>query len=123
MVAAALLDPFFLLSKAAAVGRGRPTLPLVGNREPMPVWQYLALYLPLLALAFGVLFGTAPLNELLSEKVFFWLTDYLQPEWPPSALTRFRPRMPRLTMLAAPHGLTKASAMLVTAPATWPYSQ
>src|SRR5207253_8875581 len=55
-----------LLRARARTGRGGPTLPLVGNREPMPAWQYVALYLPLLALAFGVLFATAPLNQLLS---------------------------------------------------------
>jgi membrane protease YdiL (CAAX protease family) len=58
---------------------------IVGNRTPMPLWQYVALYVPLLALAFGLLFATAGLNRLLAEKVFFWLPDYLQPEWQPPA--------------------------------------
>jgi CAAX protease family protein len=62
-----------------------PLRPVVGNREPMPVWQYVALYVPLLAVAFGLLFATAPLNRLLAEEVFFWLPDYLQPEWQPPA--------------------------------------
>jgi membrane protease YdiL (CAAX protease family) len=66
-------------------GNGEPSLGrLIGNREPMPVWQYVALYVPLLALAFGLLFATAPLNQFLEERVFFWLPDYLQPEWKPA---------------------------------------
>jgi membrane protease YdiL (CAAX protease family) len=55
--------------------------PVVGNRMPMPVWQYVTLYVLLLALASGVLLITAPLNKLLAENVFFWLPDYLQPQW------------------------------------------
>jgi membrane protease YdiL (CAAX protease family) len=67
---------------ASAAPTGRP---VVGNRAPMPGWQYVALYVPLLALAFGLLLATAPLNRLLAEKVFFWLPDYLQPQWQPPA--------------------------------------
>jgi membrane protease YdiL (CAAX protease family) len=62
-----------------------PLRPVVGNREPMPVWQYVVLFVPLLALAFGLLFATAPLNRFLAEEVFFWLPGYLQPEWQPPA--------------------------------------
>jgi membrane protease YdiL (CAAX protease family) len=56
---------------------------VVGNREPMPVWQYAVLCPSLLALAFGMLFATAPLNRLLAEEVFSWLPDYLRPGWQP----------------------------------------
>jgi membrane protease YdiL (CAAX protease family) len=62
-----------------------PLRPVVGNREPMPVWQYAVLLVPLLAMAFGLLFATAPLNRFLAEHVFFWLPGYLQPEWQPPA--------------------------------------
>src|SRR4029078_6528955 len=62
-----------------------PLRPIVGNRETMPVWQYAVLYVPLLAVAFGLLFATAPLKRVLAEKVFFWLPGYLQPEWQPLA--------------------------------------
>ena len=56
---------------------------LIGNRAPMALWQYGALYIPLFALAYGLLLATAPVNRLLAEKVFFWLPDYLQPQWQP----------------------------------------
>jgi membrane protease YdiL (CAAX protease family) len=56
---------------------------VVGNRESMPAWQYVVLCPSLLALAFGVLFATTPLNRLLAEEVFFWLPDYLRPGWQP----------------------------------------
>jgi membrane protease YdiL (CAAX protease family) len=49
----------------------------------MPLWQYVAFYVALFVLAFGVLLATAPLNRLLAEKVFSWLPDYLQPQWQP----------------------------------------
>jgi membrane protease YdiL (CAAX protease family) len=76
-----------LLRARGRGGSGGPTgRQVVRNRAPMPRWQYVALYVPLLALAFGLLFATAPLNRLLAEKVFFWLPDYLQPEWQPPAL-------------------------------------
>src|SRR2546423_853474 len=56
-----------LLRARGRTGPGRPTLRgVVGNRQPMPVWQYMALYVPLLALAFALLFATAPLNRLLA---------------------------------------------------------
>jgi membrane protease YdiL (CAAX protease family) len=81
--------PCMLAVLFCARGRGAsggPTgLPVVRNRASMPLWQYVALYVPLLALAFGFLFATAPLNQMLAEKVFFWLPDYLQPEWQPPA--------------------------------------
>jgi hypothetical protein len=60
-----------------------PLHPVVGNREPMAVWWYAVLSVPLLAVAFGLLFATAPLNRFLAEEVFFWLPGYLQPEWQP----------------------------------------
>jgi membrane protease YdiL (CAAX protease family) len=63
---------------------GGPTaLPVIRYRQPLPVWQYVALYVPLLALAFGLLFATAPLNRFLAETVFSGLPDYLQPDWQP----------------------------------------
>src|SRR5262245_25697253 len=79
--------PCMLAVLCRARGRGPPGGPtsrqVVCTRAPMPPWQYVALYVPLLALAFGLLFATAPLNRLLAEEVFFWLPDYLQPEWQP----------------------------------------
>jgi membrane protease YdiL (CAAX protease family) len=87
VVAAGL--PCMLAVLLRARGRGAAGGPtgyqVVRNREPMPVWQYVALYVPLLALAFGLLLATAPLNRMLAEQVFFWLPDYLQPEWQPPA--------------------------------------
>jgi membrane protease YdiL (CAAX protease family) len=64
--------------------RQSPVRPVIGNREPMPVRQYAVLCVPLLAMAFGLLFATAPLNRFLAKEVFFWLPGYLQPEWQPS---------------------------------------
>lgn len=81
--------PCMIVVLVCARGRRKPRdpviHPVIGNREPMPVWQYVALYVPLLALAFVVLVATAPLNRLLAEQVFFWLPDYLQPDWQPPA--------------------------------------
>jgi len=57
--------------------------PVVGNRRPMPVRQYVALFIPLVVVTLGLLFATAPLNQLLAEEVFFWLPDYLQHDWQP----------------------------------------
>jgi membrane protease YdiL (CAAX protease family) len=74
-----------LLARARRASRGLTGDPVVGNRAPMPMWQYMALYVALFALAFGLLLATAPLNRLLAEKVFFWLPDYLQPQWQPPA--------------------------------------
>jgi membrane protease YdiL (CAAX protease family) len=77
--------PCMLVVLLRARGRQASGGQVVRNRAPMPLWQYVALYVPMLALAFGVLFATAPLNRMLAEKVFFWLPDYVQPEWQPSA--------------------------------------
>jgi membrane protease YdiL (CAAX protease family) len=75
-----------LLRARGRAASGGPTgCQVVGNREPMPVWQYVALYVALFALAFGLLLATAPLNRLLAERVFFWLPDYLQSQWQPPA--------------------------------------
>jgi hypothetical protein len=80
--------PCMLIVLLRARGRSvlrRPLLrAVVGNREPMPLWQYAALYVPLLALAFALLFATAPLSRFLADDVFSWLPDYLQPDWQPS---------------------------------------
>ena len=63
---------------------GRASLrEVVRFREPMPLWQYAALYLPMLAIAFAMLFATAPMSTFLAERVFFWLPPYLLPSWEP----------------------------------------
>ncbi len=59
--------------------------PVVRNREHIPAWQYPVLFFPLLALAFGLLVATAPLNQWPSSNVFHWLPDYLRPDWEPVA--------------------------------------
>jgi membrane protease YdiL (CAAX protease family) len=58
-------------------------------RRPMPLWQYAALYVPMLALALGLAFATQPISSFLAERVFFWLPPYLLPSWePPVAPTQ-----------------------------------
>jgi membrane protease YdiL (CAAX protease family) len=58
---------------------GRPTLSgVIHYREPMPLWQYAALFLLLLGVAFAVLFLTSPINEYLSGTVFSGLPDYFK---------------------------------------------
>ena len=52
-------------------------------RRPIPLWQYAALYVPMLATAFAILFATAPISSFLAEQVFFWLPPYLLPSWEP----------------------------------------
>ena len=47
----------------------------------MPLWQYAALFVPMLAFAFGALFATLPLSSFLAARVFFWLPPYLLPSW------------------------------------------
>jgi membrane protease YdiL (CAAX protease family) len=74
-----------LRARSRGAARALTGRPLVGNRAPMPRWEYVALYVMLFALSLGVLWATAPLNQLLAEKVFFWLPDYLQPQWQPPA--------------------------------------
>src|SRR5918997_5892040 len=54
---------------------------VVRFRRSMPLWQYAALYVPMLALAFAILFATQPLSSFLAERVFFWLPPYLLPSW------------------------------------------
>ena len=54
---------------------------VVRFRRSMPLWQYAALYVPMLALAFAILFVTQPLSSFLAERVFFWLPPYLLPSW------------------------------------------
>ena len=49
--------------------------------KPMPLWQYAALYAPMLAVAIGVAVVTQPLSSFLAERVFFWLPPYLLPSW------------------------------------------
>jgi uncharacterized protein len=56
---------------------------VVRFRRPMPLWQYAALYVPMLAFAFAALFATLPLSSFLAERVFFWLPPYLLPSWEP----------------------------------------
>jgi hypothetical protein len=53
---------------------------IVVYREPMPIWQYLALFFLLLVLAFGVLFAISPLTDVLATRVFSWLPSYLLPD-------------------------------------------
>jgi uncharacterized protein len=53
---------------------GRASLrEVVRFRRPMPLWQYAALYVPMLAVAFAILGATASLGSFLAEQVFFWL--------------------------------------------------
>jgi membrane protease YdiL (CAAX protease family) len=52
---------------------------IVLYREPMPIWQYAALFLLLLVLAFGVLFAISPLTDVLATRAFSWLPGYLLP--------------------------------------------
>ena len=54
---------------------------VVRFRRPMPLWQYAALYVPMLAFAFAILFATAPVSAFLADRVFFWLPPYLLPSW------------------------------------------
>jgi membrane protease YdiL (CAAX protease family) len=54
-------------------------------REPMPARLYAAFYLAGLALAFALLFATAPLCKALAEGLRGWLPDYLLPGWQPPA--------------------------------------
>ena len=54
---------------------------VVRFRRPMPLWQYVALYVPMLAFAFAILFATQPVSSFLAEQVFFWLPPYLLPSW------------------------------------------
>jgi membrane protease YdiL (CAAX protease family) len=56
---------------------------VVRFRRPMPLWQYAALYVPMLAFAFAVLFTTLPLTTFLADRVFFWMPPYLLPSWEP----------------------------------------
>ena len=63
---------------------GRLTLRgVVLFRRPMPLWQYAALYVPMLAFAFAALFATAPVSSFLAGRVFSWLPPYLLPSWEP----------------------------------------
>ena len=77
----------FMLGAMLLYGRaryGRASLrEVVRFRRPMPLWQYAALYVPMLAVAFAILFATAPLSSFLAERVFFWLPPYLLPSWEP----------------------------------------
>jgi membrane protease YdiL (CAAX protease family) len=87
-IASALLTIVpFMVGAMFLYGRaryGRASLrEVVGFREPMPLWQYAALYVPMLALAFAVLFATAPISTFLAEQAFFWLPPYLLPSWEP----------------------------------------
>ncbi len=53
-------------------------------REPVPVWQYVVVFLLLFAFAFGVLFLVSPLTESLAKNVFSWLPKFLLPDSPSS---------------------------------------
>jgi hypothetical protein len=54
-------------------------------RGPQPLWVYLAVLVPMLAWAFGLLFANGPLREYLARNVFAWLPAYLLPDWQPPA--------------------------------------
>ncbi len=75
----------FMLGTMLLYGRlrqGRFSLrEVVRFRRPMPLWQYAALYVPMLAFAFVALFATQSLGSFLAERVFFWLPPYLLPSW------------------------------------------
>ncbi len=64
---------------------------IVLYREPIPVWQYVAFFILLLTVAFGVLFLISPVTEFLAENVFSWLPKFLLPDgsdsYPPFAPT------------------------------------
>lgn len=51
---------------------------VVGNREPMPVRQYILFFVLLFVFAFAVLFAVSPLNEYLSESVFGWMPAHFK---------------------------------------------
>jgi CAAX protease family protein len=62
---------------------GRLTLrDVVLFREPMPWWQYLALFLVLFVFAIGVLFTTSSVTAWLARTVFPWIPPYLKPDPP-----------------------------------------
>ena len=75
----------FMVGAMLLYGRrkhGRLTLRgVVRFRRPMPLWQYAALGVPMLAVAFAILSTTAPVSSFLAERVFFWLPPYLLPSW------------------------------------------
>jgi membrane protease YdiL (CAAX protease family) len=52
---------------------------IVFYREPMPIWQYVALFLLLFVVAFGVLFAVSPVSDFLATRVFSWLPGVLLP--------------------------------------------
>ncbi len=56
---------------------------VIGYRRPMSVGAYILLYVPLLAIAFVLLFATAPINRWLATQVFAWLPPFLLPDWKP----------------------------------------
>jgi membrane protease YdiL (CAAX protease family) len=65
-------------------GRADP-LAVVRFRERPPFWVYLAVVVPMLAWAFGLLFANGPLREYLAREVFGWLPPHLLPDWEPPA--------------------------------------
>ena len=104
----ALLLGFILIGIPVELGyllyRGRKrngTFSLRGvvlYRERMPAWQYAAFFLLLLAVAFGVLFLTAPLTESLAANVFRWLPRFLLPDGS-SAYPPFAPNAILITLV------------------------
>jgi membrane protease YdiL (CAAX protease family) len=63
-------------------GRADP-LAAVRFRERPPFWVYLAVVVPMLVWAFGLLFANGPLREYLARDVFGWLPPFLLPDWEP----------------------------------------
>ena len=51
---------------------------IVVYREPMPIWQYLALFFLLLVLAFAVLFTVSPLTDFLATGVFSFRQEIVE---------------------------------------------
>jgi membrane protease YdiL (CAAX protease family) len=73
-----------LLAAPEGPGRGLAALRRILRRQqPMPLWLYAALFVPLLALAFALLFATVPLCQFMAAEVFFWLPEYLLPSGRP----------------------------------------
>ena len=53
---------------------------IVLYREPMAIRQYVALFLLLLVVAFGLLFLLSPVTRMLAERLFWWLPGYMLPD-------------------------------------------
>lgn len=77
----------FMLAVMATAGRRPPGRlwadGVVGFRRSMPFLRYVAVCLPLLGLAFGLLALLAPVAGFLEERLFHWLPAFLSPSWEP----------------------------------------